>query len=401
MSLFKKRNNEPTTPPGAQAWPAVHAEKVPQLDSLLVRMCGADDLEALGTLVQPLQDLAEVSFLDRSRTVWEWFGNYSRDAATVPALTRMRIAFFASIWNENVKSSAYAWGLTLGYPTDEQMAEIDRCGLAASAEIEPSVEIAQGDSVGALQLSLAQRTGLPIPVKSPSGGADGGAVLEAFNKRVQEAESGDEVETAYVTGLSLAVAGDLQGAVPHLERAAGRGHVEAMYELGSVNSTLGRQSVATYWWEAAAGAGHLEALNNLAATAYQRHDYEEAVSRFAQLVQRGDVRGHRGLGAIALDAQDPASAVGHFRTAADQGDVASMLECARLIAQSGGGEPGPTAQAARYGELAAREGSAEGMFLAGLARAMLGNREVASVWLDQASSAGHTRAATVKQAQGL
>lgn len=177
MPLWKRsRREQPNAPaPDGAALraesrePSAKIADVERLDTMLRQACRVDiTLETLGSLVNPLHELCGTSFLDRrrlqdpSRSPWECLASWATDAE-VPGIIRARIAFFCSLWNENIRQQAYLWGQALGYPSDDQVSRIENGAFDACAQLEPSLIVAQGDNVLSFQRDLASRLSRPIP----------------------------------------------------------------------------------------------------------------------------------------------------------------------------------------------------------------------------------------------
>ena len=403
--VFRRRQDRQASgsgaePPATAGWPEVTPEAVPRLDALLQKMCSTDDLEALGRLVTGLQELSGTSILDQSRSAWTWLAAFAADATLVPPIVKLRLAFFCDIWNENVRSQAYAWGLALGYPSEDEAATIHQAALDYSGGLAPETVVAQGDTVGQVRAGLAQRLGLPLPAASgtPAAGLE---VLGKFNQVFDDARAGDAASHAYATGITFAANGDDATAIPHLEEAAQLGLVDAMYDAGCAHRRMGNDTGAVFWWEAAAEAGHLDAASNLGVFESGRGNRSRAEKWFAELADHEDPRGYRGLAQLANEAGDPPAALQWVRRGAEAGDVVSMVEYSRALGTSSSGNPDILQESLRWAERAAHSGSADGMFLAGLSHAMLGSHADAGFWLSQAEMAGHPRAGAVKREQGL
>jgi hypothetical protein len=145
---------------GGATWPAVNLADVKRLDDILQRACEADSLEALGILVTPLHEICQTSFGDRSRSPWECLAAWAANRE-VPGLVRARIAYFSSLWNENIRQQAYGWGLAVGYPSEDQVARIESGALEACAELDPSLPVAHDENVSSFQRELAARRNPP------------------------------------------------------------------------------------------------------------------------------------------------------------------------------------------------------------------------------------------------
>jgi hypothetical protein len=168
--MFRKRASrgqasshglEADKPTGGGVWPTVDLAYTERLNGILKRACGTDNMMVLGSLVTELHEISGTSFLDRDRSPWEWLAAWASNAA-VPDLVRIRIAFFSLLWNENIRQRAYAWGLALGYPTDDQVSTIENGAFDACAYLDPDLFVAQSDNVRSFQGELAARLSRPI-----------------------------------------------------------------------------------------------------------------------------------------------------------------------------------------------------------------------------------------------
>ena len=201
----------------AGEWPQVSVAVIPRLDDLLQRLCAEDDLEILGRHVDELHHLSGTSFLDRSRSSWTWLTAYAAEPAIVPPLLKLRVAFFCHIWNENIRSQAYAWGLILGYPSEQDVRAISTAALDDSTALDPQVVVAQGDTVGDLRMDLAHRLGRPLPTPASTEDAHHLEVLQRFNQLADDGSADDAASRAYATGTALAASGDALACVFHAD----------------------------------------------------------------------------------------------------------------------------------------------------------------------------------------
>jgi hypothetical protein len=137
-----------------------------ELTRLLERISGSGgDFQIIDPMVTRLRELSGRGGIvgspghlrqpTESETIWQWFVSWTElcQSQGRNELT-LKIFWFAMFWGDNIRDEAYAYGLSLGYPTKNQLIEIGVAAQLACAELPAGQEVVRGVTVHDIESSL-------------------------------------------------------------------------------------------------------------------------------------------------------------------------------------------------------------------------------------------------------
>lgn len=386
-ALFKPRGENRAQPQPNSAsvapFPRIDVADVARLHHLLDAFEAAPTIAATEAPARELAGLSNSAGWDDARSIWIWFSVWCEQARSLGSpLTAVKIAEFTQTYHERfIPVSGTAW-LYLGKATDSQRATIENAAFDACGDLDPDMSLRADMElpITVFRRYLSERLGRPIDHMGSRPAPPGPDVVLA------KALAGDKADKAYAAAAAAAARGDVDLALPLLDRAARLGHVAAMNEAGNLCSDSGRTNEARFWFEAAAAAGHGGAMYNLGGLLWKSDDRDGARHWFRQAAAHGQPEGFGALVGLADEANDDGAAADLAQRGAIAGDSFCMVRHAVALSNTG-----RVAEALEWEERAARLGSVEGMVNAGISNETLGNRVQAKYWFGQAAEAGDAR----------
>jgi TPR repeat protein len=194
----------------------------------------------------------------------------------------------------------------------------------------------------------------------------------------------------FFLGLVARDAGDLEGAVARLERAAAGGLGDALLVLGQVERNRGNPDAARAHLRRALALGHDDALLSLGVLERAEGNIEQARALYRRAADDGNAGGAYNLGLLEEREGNLAEALRWHVVAAEAGDVKAMGWAGDLSERTGDHEA-----ALRWWRRAAEQGDVTSAGQLGEAALRASDYAQARTWFEQAAAAGNERAAGV------
>ena len=173
MNLFRRSDSnnvgQTTSPVRLQPLnlPAPQIRDADLLASLLARIsqCG-ESVQDIGPLVTELRELSDRGGIigtpgqlrqpTESESIWQWFVSWTDLCESQGRHDLLlKIFWFAMFWGDAVRDEAYAYGLSLGYPTKNQLIAIGGAARTACTELPGGHYVVSGVTVQDIASSLS------------------------------------------------------------------------------------------------------------------------------------------------------------------------------------------------------------------------------------------------------
>jgi hypothetical protein len=398
MGLFSRKQEQSSSPqPAAAPSPPPEPdirEQIRVLAPVLEQLLSGDlDSRAYSTLTDTLgagmapnffpEDsiwARSSPFADRAGAVGEW--------PVVVQLYELMQFFMKTVLPEMAKSNpqtAQFWGR----PRHGDIEALTKRAVHAAQQVDARQVVTPlyGQNAGSFLLNVPQLKGTVVDVLARP--------LDTVNRTrveldavLERARNGDPAAIAYENSLKTEDSAEMRR---HLLESARLGSVEGLEAMAELAVADGDVEAEARWATSAANAGSSKAMMLLAGTLYRQGKIAESRDWFEKAAQAGAPDAYYLLGRIAAESDGDQAARRWFSLGADADHPACMVEEGRTIAKLATTEDALGNAYGWYVE-AARRGSADGMYEAGLLAETFRNDAQATYWYQNASRAGNADA---------